>query len=57
MVEDGKIIVMEDDQKTVYLTTEIYAEDLSDPLKQELIIGKYIHNIEELYGFLESYTS
>ncbi|MCI7596623.1 MAG: hypothetical protein MSS92_10480 [Lachnospiraceae bacterium] len=57
MVEDGKIIVMENDQKTVYLTTEIYAEDLSDPLKQELIIGKYIHNIEELYGFLESYTS
>lgn len=57
MVEDGKIIVMQDDQKTVYLTTEIYAEDLSDPLKQELITGKYIHNIEELYGFLESYTS
>lgn len=57
MVEDGKIIVMEEDQRTVYLTTEIYADDLSDRLKQELIIGKYIHNIDELYGFLESYTS
>ncbi|MBQ9990819.1 MAG: hypothetical protein IJP31_07745 [Lachnospiraceae bacterium] len=57
MVEDGKIIVMEEDQRTVYLTTEIYADDLSDRLKQELIIGKYIHSIDELYGFLESYTS
>ncbi|MGN1314550.1 MAG: hypothetical protein ACI4VG_05980 [Lachnospiraceae bacterium] len=57
MVEDGKIVVMEEDQKTVYLTTEIYADDLSDRLKQELIIGKYIHSMDELYGFLESYTS
>lgn len=57
MVEDGKIIVMEEDQTTVYLTTEIYADDLSDRLKQELILGKYIHSMDELYGFLESYTS
>lgn len=57
MVEDGKIVVMEDDRKTVYLTTDIYAQALSDTLKQELIMGKYIHNMEELYGFLESYTS
>ena len=48
---------MEKDKKTVYLTTDIYAEALSDLLKQELIKGKYINNIEELYGFLESYTS
>ncbi|MDD7027093.1 MAG: hypothetical protein PUI46_08405 [Lachnospiraceae bacterium] len=57
MVQDGKIVVMEEDQQTVYLTTEIYAEALSDSLKQELIMGKFIHNIDELYGFLESYTS
>ncbi len=57
MVQDGKIVVMEEDQQTVYLTTEIYAEALSDSLKQELILGKFIHNIDELYGFLESYTS
>lgn len=57
MVQDGKIVVMEEDQQTVYLTTEIYADALSDALKQELIMGKFIHNIEELYGFLESYTS
>ena len=57
MVQDGKIVVMEKDKKTVYLTTDIYVEALSDLLKQELIRGKYINNIEELYGFLESYTS
>lgn len=57
MVQDGKIVVMEEDKETVYLTTDIYAEALSDSLKQELIMGKFIYNIEELYGFLESYTS
>ena len=57
MVLDGKIVVMEEDKETIYLTTDIYADALSDSLKQELIFGKFIHNIEELYGFLESYTS
>ena len=56
-VMDGKIVVMETDQKTIYLTTDIYAEALSETLKQELLKGKFIHSMEELYGFLESYTS
>ena len=49
--------MMEEDKETIYLTTDIYAEALSDSLKQELILGKFIYNIEDLYGFLESYTS
>lgn len=57
MVLDGKVVVMEEDKETIYLTTDIYAEALSDSLKQELILGKFINNMEELYGFLESYTS
>ncbi len=57
MVSDGKIVVMEEDKETIYLTTDIYAEALSDALKYELIKGKYITNIEDLYGFLESHTS
>ena len=56
-VQDGKILVMELDQETIYLTTDIYAEALSETLKQELMQGKFINSIEELYGFLESYTS
>ena len=57
MVLDGKIVVMEEDKETIYLTTDIYAEALSDSLKQELIMGKFIKEMDELYGFLESYTS
>jgi hypothetical protein len=57
MVQDGKIVVLEEDMQTVYLTTDIYVEALSDALKQELILGKFINNMDELYGFLESYTS
>lgn len=57
MVLEGKIVVMEEDKETIYLTTDIYADALSDTLKRELIMGKFIYNIEELYGFLESYTS
>lgn len=57
MVLDGKVVVMEEDKKTIYLTTDIYAEALSDSLKQELILGKFINDIEDLYRFLESYTS
>ena len=57
MVLDGKIVVMEEDKETIYLTTDIYVEALSDSLKQELILGKFIYDLEELYGFLESYTS
>ena len=56
-VLEGKIVVMEKDQKTIYLTTDIYAEALSESLRQELLHGKFIKSIEELYGFLESYSS
>lgn len=57
MVQDGKIVVMEEDKRTVYLSTDIYVEALSDTLKKELILGKFIYSMDELYGFLESYTS
>ena len=48
---------MEEDKKTIYLTTDIYVDALSDSLKKELLLGKFIHTMDELYGFLESYTS
>lgn len=57
MVQEGKVVVMEEDKETIYLTTDIYADALSDSLKKDLLLGKYIQTIDELYGVLESYTS
>ena len=54
MVQHGKIVVMEEDKETIYLTTDIYVDALSDSLKRELIMGKFIQNIDELYDVIIS---
>ena len=46
-----------DDLKTVYMNTNIALDSLPDTLKQEIIQNKYIATEEELYNFLESYSS
>ena len=58
----NKRTVTDESYKKVHMDSEsciddIYVEALSDSLKQELILGKFIYDIDELYGFLESYTS
>lgn len=57
MVEDDYITVYLGDLKTVYLYTDIYMNDLPDALRQEILDRKHVADKEELYNFLESYSS
>lgn len=57
MVEDHFIVVYEEDKQRLHMNTDILLENLNDGLKAEIIQGKYIENDEELYNFLESYSS
>jgi len=57
VVENGRIAVYENDRTTLYMNTDIEASVLPDEVMQELIQGKYVEEIETLYGFLESYSS
>lgn len=57
MVYAGKIWVYYEDLKTVYLSTDIAIERLPEEVRQEVLDKKYIKNEEELYNFLESYSS
>ncbi|MCI6553417.1 MAG: hypothetical protein MR430_07800 [Lachnospiraceae bacterium] len=51
------VVVYCDDLKTVYMNTNIMLDSLPDELKQEIIQKKYVATEEELYNFLESYSS
>ncbi len=55
--EKNYVVVYCDDLKTVYMNTNIMVDSLPDKLKQEIIRNKYIATEEELYNFLESYSS
>ncbi len=55
--EKNYVVVYCDDLKTVYMNTNISLDSLPDKLKQEIIQNKYIATEEELYNFLESYSS
>lgn len=55
--EKNYVVVYGDDLNTVYMATNISLDALPDNLKQEIINRKYIATEEELYNFLESYSS
>lgn len=54
---NGYVVVFLSDNKTAYEYTDILCEELPNSLQEELVNGKYIKNQEELYGFLENYSS
>lgn len=57
-VLDNKVVVYQGDGQTVYMETDISAEDLPADILQELLTQKRVVNTEEdLYDFLESYSS
>lgn len=55
--EDGFVAVYEADRKTRYSTTGILLDELPEELQQEIQQGKVIDSEEQLYNFLESYSS
>ena len=57
MVADHFIVVYREDKKTLYMSTDILLENLEDALQAEIIQGKYVETEEEVYNFLESYSS
>ena len=54
---DGYLSVYRADQKTKYMDTDISVKELNDDIKEEIRHGKKFENAEELYGFLENYSS
>ena len=57
MVADHYVIVYKEDKQSIYMNTDILLESLNSKLQDEIIKGKYIENEQELYNFLESYSS
>ena len=57
MVADHLIVVYRDDQRTLYMNTDILLESLDDALQAEIMQGKYMATEEEVFHFLESYSS
>lgn len=57
MVADHFVTVYESDKETVHMNTDILLTSLSESLQEEIIRGKYIEDEQELYNFLESYSS
>ena len=56
-IMDHKVKVYCDDRKTVYLDTDMRAEDFPEYLQLEMLHGMYMETEEELYHFLETYSS
>lgn len=57
MVADHFIVVYQEDKQTIYMNTDILLANLDDAMQAEIMQGKYVETEEELYNFLESYSS
>lgn len=57
VAEDGFVAVYQADRKTLYATTAILIKNLPENLQQEIQDGKTIESEEQLYSFLENYSS
>ncbi|MFI3177077.1 MAG: hypothetical protein R3Y67_06260 [Eubacteriales bacterium] len=55
--EEGRILVYAYDLQTLYLTTDIMIESLPDDLQEEILQIKRLDSEEDVYQFLEAYSS
>ena len=56
-IVDDCVVVFCEDKETIYLNTGIPAQELPDAICMEIQQFKLIQSIEELFDFLEAYTS
>lgn len=56
-IQQNKVVVYRADGQTIYMETDISAEDLPSDVLQELIQKRVVNTEEDLYDFLESYSS
>lgn len=56
-VYNNQVVVYLEDKKTIYIETDILLESLSEELQREIINMLYVESEDELYRFLESYSS
>ena len=58
LAEDhGMVTVYRTNDNSIYEYTNIYMKDLHESIQEEILAKKYMTDEEELYNFLESYTS
>lgn len=56
-VYDNRVVVLEENKETIYLETDIEADSLPDEVKLLLISTLWVQNEEELYSYLETFSS
>lgn len=56
-IENGRVIAFYKDQTTIFLETDLSVDEMSTKMYKRLQKGIYFQNQEELFAFLESYTS
>lgn len=54
---NGYVVIMNGDEKTVYEYTQIPIHLLPEEMKEQVMNGYYLDNEEDLYNFLENYSS
>lgn len=57
LAEDGYVAVYHANRKTLYASTDILLDTLPQDLQMEITEGKLITSEEQLYSFLENYSS
>lgn len=55
--ENNYVVVYQLPQREIYEYTDIILDVLPEEVRQEILAEKYLRNEEELYNFLENYTS
>lgn len=56
-VRDNEVVVYQEDMETIYMNTGIELSSLPDDIQQEIIQMIWMENEENLYHFLENYSS